>query len=393
MDNQHAKVLVVDDIEDNRYTLTTLLQIEGFENITTAEDGVQALELLKDHEFDLVLLDVMMPRLSGYEVLERLLAEGRLGDLPVIVISALTEMASAVRCISLGAEDYLPKPFEQVLLKARINACLEKKILRDRVKAHLTRIEAELEEARRLQLSMVPANFPVPTPERPIEIFATMDPAREVGGDLYDYYYLDDGRLCFLIGDVSDKGVPSALFMARTKEVVHIVSTLFRPANQKHASAAQILAQVNSALCRDNKALMFVTLFIGIIDPQNGELEFCNAGHNAPFLVTRSGGLSEISGSKGRPLGIRSTSIYESGHLKLDFDDFLLLFTDGVTESMNERGELFGEERVERILRSHVPPGPTSVIPAIMSAIVQFRGASPQADDITMLALRRLSII
>jgi sigma-B regulation protein RsbU (phosphoserine phosphatase) len=175
-------------------------------------------------------------------------------------------------------------------------------------------------------------------------------------------------------------------------EVVRIVSTLFRSADQTHTSAAEIMAQVNNALCRDNQAMMFVTLFFGIIDPRSGELEFCNAGHNAPFLLRLAGDLNEISGSKGRPLGIRSASIYESGHLNLDFSDCLFLFTDGVTESMNEQNELFKEERVERILRSHVPPGPSSIIPAIMSAIIEFRGTAPQADDITMLALRRLRV-
>jgi phosphoserine phosphatase RsbU/P len=392
MGNQGAKLLVVDDIEDNRYTLTMLLELEGYANVTTAEDGFQALELLKNQRFDLVLLDVMMPRLSGYEVLEQLLAEGRLTDLPVIVISALTEFESAARCIGLGAEDYLPKPFNPLLLKARINACLEKKFLRDRLNAHLARIEAELDDARRLQLSMVPASFPVPTMERPIEIFATMDPAREVGGDLYDYYYRDDGRLCFLIGDVSDKGVPAALFMARTKDVVRLVATFFRSATQNHASAAEIVGRVNSELCRDNNTLMFVTLFFGVIDPQTGELEFCNAGHNAPYLLEHAGGLTEISGAKGCPIGIRSTSIYVGGQLRLDFGDCLFLFTDGVTESMNEQGDLFREERVEQLLRSHITMGPEDVISAMTTAIWDFRRTAPQADDITMLALRRLPI-
>jgi phosphoserine phosphatase RsbU/P len=334
----------------------------------------------------------MMPRLSGYEVLEQLRAEGRLTDLPVIVISALTEFESAARCISLGAEDYLPKPFNQFLLKARINACLEKKFLRDRLNAHLARIEAELDDARRLQLSMVPASFPVPTMERPIEIFATMDPAREVGGDLYDFYYRDDGRLCFLIGDVSDKGVPAALFMARTKDVVRLVSTFFRSATQNHASAAEIVGRVNSELCRDNNTLMFVTLFFGVIEPQTGELEFCNAGHNAPYLLEHAGGLTEISGAKGCPIGIRNTSIYEGGRLRLDFGDCLFLFTDGVTESMNEQGDLFREERVEQLLRSHITMGPEDVISAMTTAIWDFRRTASQADDITMLALRRLPI-
>ena len=180
------RLLVVDDNEDNRYTLILRLELEGYQDIAVAGDGEAALEMLRSREFDLMLLDVMMPKLDGYQVLERLKAEGRLHNIPVIMISALNETDSVVRCIELGAVDYLAKPFDPVLLKARVGASLEKKRLRDEVKAHLVRLEEELESARQLQKSMVPTVFPPPTRERPIEMFARMEPAREVGGDLYD---------------------------------------------------------------------------------------------------------------------------------------------------------------------------------------------------------------
>src|SRR5580765_4250763 len=201
------RLLVVDDNEDNRYTLILRLEIEGYQDITTADDGEAALALLRTQRFDLVLLDVMMPKVDGYQVLEQLKAEGRLHNIPVIMISALNEIDSVVRCIELGAVDYLSKPFDPVLLKARVGASLEKKRLRDEVRTHLARMEEELESARQLQMSMVPTVFPPPTAQRPIEIFATMEPAREVGGDLYDFYETADGKLCLLVGDVSGKGV------------------------------------------------------------------------------------------------------------------------------------------------------------------------------------------
>src|SRR6185295_8282711 len=222
------RLLVVDDNEDNRYTLIMRLEIEGYSNIAIAEDGEQALAWLGSQDFDLVLLDVMMPKVDGYQVLQQLKADGRLHNIPVIMISALNEIDSVVRCVELGAVDYLSKPFNPILLRARVGASLEKKRLRDEVRAHLARMEEELESARQLQLGMVPTQFPGPTAERPLEIFAMMEPAREVGGDLYDFYETDDGQFCFLVGDVSGKGVASALFMARTKNLIRLVTRLLR---------------------------------------------------------------------------------------------------------------------------------------------------------------------
>ncbi len=256
------RLLVVDDNENNRYTLVMRLEIEGYSNISVAEDGEAALALLRAQQYDLVLLDVMMPKLDGYEVLAWLKAEGRLHNLPVIMISALNEIDSVVRCIELGAVDYLTKPFDPVLLKARIGASLEKKRLRDEVGAHLARIEEELASARQLQMSMVPSSFPEPTPQRPIEIAAMMEPAREVGGDLYDVYDIDDRTMCFFIGDVSGKGMASALFMARTKNVIRLITRLLRRSDGLMPPPAEIVAAVNRELSSDNAVMMFVTLFL-----------------------------------------------------------------------------------------------------------------------------------
>jgi sigma-B regulation protein RsbU (phosphoserine phosphatase) len=259
MDNHDAKLLVVDDTADDRRALTMLLELEGYANVTTAKGGFEALELLQVHFFDLVLLDVMMPGVSGCQILEQLQTEGKLTNLPVIVTSEIGEFESAMHCITLGAEACLLKPVSPLLLKDKMNSSLERKFLRDRLNARLARIETELDDARQLQLSMMPAVFPLPTRERPIEIFGIAEPARELGGDLYDFYYRDDGRLCFIIGDVSDKGVPAALFMARTKDVVRLVSTVFRSTILNGASPAEIICRVNHEDLADKfSALLYV---------------------------------------------------------------------------------------------------------------------------------------
>lgn len=383
------RLLIVDDNDDNRFTLKLQLEIDGYHDIATADDGQAAVDLLRDQKFDLVLLDVMMPRLDGYGVLQHLKAEGRLHNLPVIMISALTEISSVVRCIELGADDYLPKPFDPVLLKARVGASLEKKRLRDEVTAHLARIEEELKSARQLQLSMVPTAFPDPTPNRPVEIFAMMEPAREVGGDLYDFYETDAGKICFLIGDVSDKGVASALFMVRTKNLCRLITRLARGASGRALEPAEIIGMVNRELCEDNDALMFTTLFFCILDPATGELTYTNAGHNPPYRV-RDGKPVPVIGFRGRPLGVRANSTYETGRLSLVPGDVLCLYTDGIPDAANRAGELFMEQRLEESLQQASGGKADELIKAVVGTVHDFACGAPQSDDITAMAVRYL---
>ena len=381
------RLLVVDDNEDNRYTLILRLELEGYQDIAVAGDGEAALEMLRSREFDLMLLDVMMPKLDGYQVLERLKAEGRLHNIPVIMISALNETDSVVRCIELGAVDYLAKPFDPVLLKARVGASLEKKRLRDEVKAHLVRLEEELESARQLQKSMVPTVFPPPTRERPIEMFARMEPAREVGGDLYDFFDAENGTLCFLVGDVSGKGVPAALHMARTKNLVRLISRLARSAAGDALEPGDILNMVNLELCQDNAGMMFVTLFLCMLEPQTGKLRFCNAGHNPPYRLDHDI-VEPVMLGKGRPLGLRGNSTYETACLTLREGETLYLYSDGVTEATNGSGELFAEARLEAVLRAAAGNGTRMIVEAVGDAVRSFVGNAPQSDDITAMAVR-----
>jgi len=382
-----ARLLVVDDNEDNRYTLIMRLQVEGYENITTAEDGEAALALLQAHEFDLVLLDVMMPKVDGYQVLKWLKDEGRLHNIPVIMISALNEIDSVVRCIELGAVDYLAKPFDPVLLRARIGASLENKRLRDQVAAHLARLEDELESARELQLGMLPTDFGKLAARQGIEVFAMMEPAREVGGDLYDFFEMDDGRFCFLIGDVSGKGAAAALFMARTKNVIRLIARLLRSPHGCLPTPAEIIAAVNQELCQDNTGMMFVTLFFGMLDPATGEIGFVNAGHSVPYHLARDK-IVPVARCGGCALGVRSNVAYESGHLALAAGDAIFLYTDGVTEAFNKHGMMFSEERLEVVLRDVAGGRSQAIINAVSGAVRAFSDGAEQSDDITAAVIR-----
>ena len=384
------RILVVDDNDDNRYTLTLYLDLEGYSKVETAQDGEEAIARLEVDAFDLVLLDVMMPKVDGYQVLTWIKGQPRLRDLPVIMISALNEMSSVVRCIELGAVDYLPKPFNPTLLKARLGATLEKKRLRDEIDEHLARLEEELNAARKLQMSMVPQSFPAPSADFPIDLHASMEPAREVGGDLYDFFMTEDGKLCFLVGDVSGKGMPAALFMARAKSLIRIATDLMRSANGTSAPPADIIARVNRELCQDNGDMMFVTLFFAMLAPATGEIEFCNAGHNPPYHLNGQGAVA-IEGGKGIILGVNPKAVYATGRLSLATGEGIYVFTDGVTEANNTAEELFGEPRLETALRAAAASGSAEIVKSVAEAVRGFVGNALPFDDITMLAIRRLA--
>jgi sigma-B regulation protein RsbU (phosphoserine phosphatase) len=383
-----STLLIVDDNEDNRYTLTRRLQRERYQNLTTAVDGQQALELLQTRSFDLVLLDVMMPGLNGYEVLERMRADTRMRHIPVIMISALDEIDSVIRCIELGAEDYLSKPFNPTLLRARVGASLEKKRLRDGLVDALNQIECELQAARQIQLSMVPTEFVVPTSDQPVEIYATLEPARRVGGDLYDFFWGEDGRMYFVVADVSDKGAPAALFMARTKTMIRLVATLYRLADGAPMEPHLIVEKVNEGLSLENDQGMFVTVFLGILDPESATVSYCNAGHNRPYLLRTTDEVSIVDSPRSKPLGIRPTFTYHTESFKLAPGDGLFVFTDGITEALNTANELFSDDRLEEALRALTTASAREMVSGVMERVRTFAAGAVQADDIAAMGLR-----
>jgi sigma-B regulation protein RsbU (phosphoserine phosphatase) len=382
-------VLVVDDNDDNRFTLSMRLQTCGYENIVTAENGLEALEKIRTDPVDLVLLDIMMPEMNGYQVLEQLKASGALRDLPVIVISALDEMDSVVKCIELGAEDYLAKPFNPTLLRARVGASLEKKRLRDEVRAGRDRLQRELDAARTLQLGMLPQRFPVWSPEHPVEVFALMEPAREVGGDLYDCFYASSQVFCFLVGDVSGKGAPAAMFMARARSLVRMAVQYSRNYSEEDEfSPAPIAEAVNRELYQNNPERMFVTLFMGLLDARTGTLLYINAGHPPPSLLRGSDSIERLDAAPERPLGVRPDTVYQNRTARLHPGDLVVVHSDGVTEAMNVGEEFYTAARLEGDLGALRYEAPEAIVRGVRDRVDAFTGTAPRADDITLLALR-----
>lgn len=242
------------------------------------------------------------------------------------------------------------------------------------------RIESELKIAHDIQMSMVPKTFP-PFPDRPeVDIYATLVPAREVGGDFYDFFFIDDHRLCFAIGDVSGKGVPASLFMALTK-------TMFRATGgRQNATAETIISRLNGEICRDNESCMFVTVFCGVLDVRSGQVEYSNAGHNLPYVLS-NGVVTAVPKTGGMALGVTESVDFHAGRLLLKPGDRLVLYTDGVTEAMDKDDQLFSESRMEETLQGVNGQSSEEIIKRVVKDVHHFSAGAPQSDDITLLVL------
>lgn len=245
------------------------------------------------------------------------------------------------------------------------------------------RIESELRIAASIQMSLVPRTFP-PFPERDdLELQAILLPAREVGGDFYDFFFLDERRLCLTIADVSGKGVPAALFMAVTRSFLRSFA---------HAASEpdDLLATLNRELSADNEACMFVTMFLAFIDVAAGEVVYASAGHNPPVIVHPEGRVELVPRVHGVALGISERAKYEAAAFNLAHGDTLFLYTDGVTEAMDEAGQVFGEQPLEEALAGLAQVDCETMIARVVDVIRAHAGAAEQSDDITMVAFRSL---
>jgi len=245
------------------------------------------------------------------------------------------------------------------------------------IQAKQTRRE-EMEAAAAIQQSILPGPLPLGAAEHRIDLHADMHPAREIGGDFYDYFMLDERRLVVTIADVSGKGIPAALFMAVSRTVMRNA-----PAD---TDMAQRMREANRLLATGNTACMFVTMFSGVLDIETGRLRYCNAGHNSPYLL-RAGGGRDMLKPTGIPFGIDPDRAYEIAETVLAAGDTLFMFTDGITEAFNPAGEILGEARLDNILDRERGGAAAELVEKVIGATAEFAAGAEQSDDITCLAL------
>ncbi len=389
--NKTPKILIVDDEPFNVDYLEQELEDLNYETISAA-NGQDALEKIASESPDLVLLDIMMPIMDGLTVLQKVKADPAVRDIPIIVISANNDLKSVVKGIQLGAEDYLPKPFEPALLKARIQSSLEKKHLHDLQGLYLKSLEHELDIARDIQKEFLPARLPeVPG----WEIASYFKAAREVAGDFYDAFLLADGTLAFLVADVCGKGIGAALYMTLFRSLIHAasISDQFTPGQEQQSFTPAERLQHAISLTNNyvaethEESNMFATVFIGILNPKNGKLSYINCGNEPALIAGREGGVHTMLTRSGPAIGAIAQAKFTVKETSLADGDLLVAFTDGIPDTQNINGEFFGNDRLRELLAGNSTPA--MLLKEMEADLNRFVGEAEQFDDITLLAIKR----
>ena len=385
-----VKILSVDDEMDLELLLTQYFRRKirkGEYEFVFAHNGLEALTMMVKHpDIEIILSDINMPEMDGLTLLAKV-NEMRNPALKVIMVSAYGDMGNIRQAMNNGAFDFATKPIDLDDLSVTIEKAIEQiNYVHQMQKEHtqLESLKGDLAIASEIQQAILPRVFP-PFPDiaSKIDIAASMTPAKDVGGDFYDLFRIDDNRVGFVIADVSGPGIPAAIFMAVSR-------TLIRATGIRGGSPADCITYSNKLLAQDSVDCMFVTVFYGIVDVSTGAVTYCNAGHNPPYILTRKGEITPLPMSTDPMAGAIDGITYHEGTLQLESGDALVMFTDGVTEAMNTANEEFGEQRLEDTLEDVAMHNCQQMVDAIKADVAAFAGEAEQSDDITVLALKRL---
>ena len=384
------KILSVDDEPDLEVLLSHYFRRKirkGEYEFTFAHNGLEALKLMVEHpDFDIVLSDINMPEMDGLTLLSKI-NELRNPAQKCIMVSAYGDMKNIRTAMNRGAFDFATKPIDMEDLSLTIEKAVEEvNYIKQTQREHLQleSIQSDLAVAGEIQKAILPCRFP-PFPEiKSLDIYASMTPAKEIGGDFYDFFRLDDDRIGLVIADVSGKGVPAALFMA-------VSNTLLRSISMTKDNSQDCIDELNRLLCRVNVNSMFVTVFYGILNHRTGELDYTNGGHNPAYVLRgKNGELERLGHFPNLVIGGFEDFSYKSESAQLDPGDSLFLYTDGITEAFDAKDEAFGDERLEDSLVELYHDDAKTIIEGVYADLGEFIGDTTQSDDITMVVVKRL---
>ena len=380
-----TKILVVDDEPDLEHLVRQKFrqQIRDKKFVFSfAQNGVEALQQLQnDAGIDLVLTDINMPEMDGLTLLTKM-KELQNPLLRSVIVSAYGDMENIRTAMNRGAYDFVLKPIDLGDLEITINKSLDDLYkLKEAIQSRdqLLALQHELDIARSIQMSMLPKKFPAFPDHKEFDIYAEMTPAKEVGGDFYDFFLIDQNHLGFAIGDVSGKGVPAALFMA-------VCKTVLKTTALKGLPPEECLQQVNRILHLESVASMFVTVFYGIFDLSSGEIIYCNGGHLPPLKIDKDGTVSTIEITGNLALGVLANAPYKTKTINLQPGDGLFLYTDGITEAMDANSLEYGEERLLKSLGQPIKSA-KDVTQLVINSVRTFSAGLAQSDDMTVLAI------
>jgi sigma-B regulation protein RsbU (phosphoserine phosphatase) len=375
-DLSESRILIVDDIKANVDILVNALRDEY--KLSVALDGSAALRSVEKTPPDLVLLDIVMPGLDGYEVCRRLRADEATREVPVMFLSSLEDVQNKAQGFEVGGNDYLTKPFEVLEIKARVRSLLKAKAYADAVREAMAR---DLAIAREIQMGILPSDLAGATKGTGLEVHAVIEPARAVGGDLYEVLRVSDSRIVVALGDVSGKGIPAALFMA-------VALTVLRTLARQFPEPDEILRRLNDELAEQNPRGMFVTLQCLVFDLEQRRVSCAGAGHHQLAILSPGRPPRLACPSSGRPAGLMLFNPIERETFALELGDTFVLFSDGVSEAMNPAEDFYGEDRLLSVLAATSGATLPEIVTSVMADVRAFADGAKQNDDITVLAAR-----
>jgi len=383
------KIIVVDDELDILDFVQLSLEADGFE-VITASSGKEALAKIKQESPDLILLDLMMPQMDGYEVMKMLKADKQTRNIPVIMLTALAQADDKVKGLRTGADDYITKPFDLRELTLRVNAVLKRtrkaKYINPLMKAMgdsftekgVEQLGYHLETATKIQQQLLPKESPQ---YENIEIAGDLKISMMVAGDFYDFIPLDDDHIGIAIADISGKGVPAAMLMV-------MVQTILRLVCREETSPTNVLKRVNDFLAMDTELEMFSTMVYGVLDTKSLTFTYSNGGHCPPIRVNSQKDVVDFLEKGGMLLGIFDYAEFEDETLSLQANDTLVFYTDGVTEAENSSEEVYGTQRLVDVIVKNLDLSAEKLCRKIEEDLIEFTSTLPHSDDLTIVVIK-----
>ena len=384
-----TKILSVDDENDLELLLTQYFRRKirkGEYEFHFAHNGVEALTMMLQHkDIDIILSDINMPEMDGLTLLTKI-NEMQNPALKCIMVSAYGDMGNIRQAMNNGAFDFATKPIDLDDLSVTIEKAIEQiNYIKQSQQEHtqLESLKTDLAVAGEIQQAILPRVFPpFPEFEDILDVAASMTPAKDVGGDFYDFFRIDEDRIGFVMADVSGKGVPAAIFMAVSR-------TLIRAIGMQGNAPEDTITRANDLLCKESVNCMFVTVFYAIYNTKTGDVVYCNAGHNSPYLIHANGQVEALPTSTNCMIGAIEGLSFNAGSLQMEKGDMLVTYTDGVNEAVNNSFEEFGDPRLEEALNQLSGKTCSETVEGLLSSVKTFVDGAPQSDDITILSFKR----
>ena len=383
------KLLSVDDEEQIEFLLKQFFRRKirsGEYEFFFAHNGVEGLKVLQEHpDIEIILCDINMPVMDGLEMLAKV-NEMQNPALRVIMVSAYGDLENIRLAMNDGAFDFATKPIDMDDLDRTIEKAIRQiDFVHQSQKEHkkLEGLEKDLAAANEIQQFILPRVFP-PFPEDSdkFDLYASMEAAKDIGGDFYDFFRIDDDHIALVIGDVCGKGIPAALFMAVSR-------TIMRSVGMQYESAGECMTKANQLLASSSVDYMFVTIFYAILNIKTGSVTYCNGGHNPPYVLRANGTVEELPTSENLIVGALKGIEFKENTLQLDHGDTLVMYTDGVPEAMKPTREVFGMKRFGNTLSGLIGKSSQEVVETVKAEVADFIGDDEQSDDITLLVVKR----